>query len=117
MMRWIVRSWTEYVSVTACSLKRSGCRRHGDLHGLALQHLLVEGVEGRKRLAPAAIGEAIIGIAEHADEVDGDDVERPRHQVALRGEAGHAGPDPVPMIVRPSLPAQRLGPHRVLVAA
>src|SRR5437868_14086569 len=45
-------------------------RRDRNLHGRPLQHLLVERVEFWIGLAPAAVGKAEIGIAEHADEAD-----------------------------------------------
>src|SRR4051794_21215023 len=47
----------------AVAILRRG--RHRDLHRGPLQHFLVEGVELRIGLAPAAIGEAEVGIAEH----------------------------------------------------
>ena len=52
-------------------------RRHRDLHRRPLQHLLIEGVEFWVGLAPAAIGKAEVGIAEHANKSDLHDVERP----------------------------------------
>src|SRR3954453_17881290 len=91
--------------------------RHRDLHGGPLQHFLVERVELRIGLAPAAIGEAEVGIAEHADEADLRDVERAVQHLGHVLEARHSGPGPVPMVVRPRLPLQALRPHHLLVAA
>src|SRR6266478_1962506 len=69
-------------------------RRDRDFHRGPLHHLLMEGVELRIGLAPAAIGKAEIGIAEHADEADLRDVERAVEDVGHVLEARHAGPGP-----------------------
>src|SRR4051812_23670969 len=45
-------------------------RRDRYFHRRPLQHFLMEGVEFWVGLAPAAIGKAEIGIAEHADQAD-----------------------------------------------
>src|SRR6476620_9957247 len=45
-------------------------RRDRDFHRRPLQHLLMESVELRIGLAPAAIGKAKIGIAQHANKAD-----------------------------------------------
>src|SRR5689334_18519563 len=81
-------------------------RRYRDFHRRPFHHLLIEGVELRVGLAPAAIGKAEIGIAEHADEADLGDVERPGQYVRLVLEARHAGPCAVPVIIGPCLPTQ-----------
>src|SRR6266516_3758340 len=52
-------------------------RRDRDLYRRSLQHPLMESVELRIGLAPAAIGKAEIGIAEYAYEPDLYDIERP----------------------------------------
>src|SRR5665647_3828206 len=97
MMRWMVRSPTENLRPMAasCALRR---RRQRDLHRRPLQHLLMEGIELRIGLAPAAIGKAEIGIAEHAGKRDLRDVERARQHVGLVLENCHAAPGPVPVI-------------------
>src|SRR3979490_1688249 len=77
----------------------------------------MEGVETRVGLAPAAIGKTEIGIAEHADEADLYDVERPRQHVGLLVEARHALPGAIPVIVAPGLPLQSLRPYHFFVAA
>src|ERR1700754_4727156 len=59
-----------------CSLLRG--RRHRDFHRGPFQNFLIEGVELRIGLAPAAIGKPEIGIAEHADEADLGGIERTR---------------------------------------
>src|SRR6185312_12596728 len=93
------------------------CRgRYRDFHRRPLEHLPVKRVELRIGLAPAAIGEAEVGIAEHANKADLRDVERPRQHVGLVLESRHAGPCPLPVVVGPGLPAQRLWPHHTLVA-
>src|SRR5258705_12734641 len=88
-----------------------------DLYRRSLQHSLMEGVELRIGLAPAAIGKAEIGIAEHAYEPDLYDIERPRQHLRLVLESRHADPRPLPVVIGPCLPPQRLGPHHALVAA
>src|SRR6186713_1261872 len=50
-------------------------RRDRDFHRWPLQHLLMESIELRIGLAPAAIGKAEVGIAEHADQADLRDIE------------------------------------------
>src|SRR3954451_1033907 len=103
------------ILLPAVAILRRG--RHRDLHGGPLQHLLVEGVELRIGLAPAAFGEAEVGIAEYADQADLRDVERAVEDIGHVLEARHAGPGPIPMVVRPRLPLQALRPHHLLVAA
>src|SRR5207302_9814845 len=67
-------------------------RRDRDLHRRPLQHFLMEGIELRIGLAPAAVRKAEIGIAEHADEADLRDVEWPRQHVGLFLEMRHSLP-------------------------
>src|ERR1700732_3783082 len=88
-------------------------RRHGYLDRRPRQHLFVEGIELRIGLAPAAIGKAEIGIAEHAGERDLRDVERARQHLRLILEARHAAPPARPRRApndRPSRPASATAP-------
>src|SRR5579864_557262 len=104
MTRWMVMSPALKVRLMGMSFlfeveaNGSGRRRHGILDRRPLHHLLMERRGLRKRLAPAAIGEAEVGVAEGADQRDLGDVERSGERLGPGLEQRKAVPRAVPLV-------------------